>query len=55
MDLVNKQVDNETNLDDNMSLFIMHGEADKIEPEVQRYIKIDDPAVQIGLDKLARL
>jgi hypothetical protein len=54
MDLVLKQIDGATDKDD-MSLFIMPDPEDHFEPAEQRYIKLEDPAVQIGLDRLARL
>ena len=54
MDLVNNQADRETVMDD-MSCFIMPEEEQNFEPSDQKYIKQDDPAVQIGLDRLARL
>ena len=55
MDLVNKQVDGETVMDDDMSCFIMPDQEQSFEPCDQKYIKLDDPSVQIGLDRLARL
>ena len=44
MDLVNKQCDGETVMDD-MSHFIMPEEEQSFEPFDQRYIKFEDPSV----------
>ena len=45
MDLVNKQAAADSEIDDNMSHFIMPNVSHSFEPEQQKYIKLEDTAV----------
>jgi hypothetical protein len=56
MDLVNQQVNCATFADDDLSAFVMPDQNVSFKQSiVQEFVKLKDPSVQLGFDRLARL